>query len=46
MKYNLQKPSANTRLNDEMFKVKNKKRASAVTFLFNTAQEVIARIVR
>lgn len=46
IKYDRQKPSANIILNDEMFKVKNKKRASAVTFIFNISQEVIARTVR
>ena len=46
IKYNLQKPLANIILNDEMVKVKNKKRVAAVTFIFNIAQEAIGRTVR
>ena len=46
IKYNLQNPPANIILNDKMFKVKNKKRGAAATFLFNIAQEDIARTVR
>lgn len=46
IKYNLQKPLANIILNDKMFKVKNKKRVAAVTFIFNIAQESISKTVR